>query len=635
MLLPTTLRDLAQRSAAPAAVLPWLDQVLESGSPHDGATLAGRLAADDGYAGLVVTVVAASRSLARLVANDAEAADVLARLDEAVATPDATTAGELARWKRHELLRTAARDLSGRDCLAGTGERLATMGDLLLQAACRIAGAGQLAVIGMGKLGAQELNYSSDVDILFVGTGQASDEVAARRVLEIARHAVRVDAALRPEGRDGPLVRSLGSYLAYWDRWARPWERQALIKARHVGGDGELGARFEAAAAERVWRGLDADAIVELRAMKARAEHEVERKGLGEREIKLGPGGIRDVEFAVQLLQLVHGPHDPALRLRATVPALGELAGAGYIGSEDASALTLAYTFLRTVEHRLQLLEEAQVHTVPTSSAARDHLARVLGLEGAGLAPADRLAEVLTHHQATVRSIHERLYFRPLLESFTTAGGRLDPAAAEQRLAAFGFREADRTRQALRELTSGLTRSSRLMQQMMPLILDWCSASPDPDLALLGLRSLAASPQSRDVLVAACRESPEAARRLCLLAGTSRELVELLRHEPAVLATIGDDRSLAPRSSAEYDELVGLRTGRKRDDPSRALRRLVSAELARLAARDVLVDGDVSAVGAALSDLGRAVLAGALAAVAPEVPLAIVAMGRLGGREQA
>lgn len=633
MRLPPPLCELARRSAAPGWVLPWLEQAFES-----GGDLARNLAADPLLAELAVTVVAASRSLARLLSSEPAAVGLLAAGGGTLEPPDHVSTGEeLARWKRLELLRIAAGDLAGIAAVDEVGGRLAAMGDSLLEASCRLAGAEGLSVIAMGKLGARELNYASDVDVLFVGDGGPAADAAARRVLDVARRAVRVDANLRPEGRDGPLVRSLESYAAYWDRWARPWEFQALIKARWAAGDGALGARFEAEAAARVWeRGIGAEALTELRSMKARSEEAIVRRGLHDREIKLGRGGIRDVEFAVQLLQLVHGPADPALRLKGTVPALGELAVAGYVARDDAVALTLAYRFLRTVEHRLQLVEEAQVHTLPEGTEARERLARVLGFRrGAHGNPEERLTEVLARHQATVRSIHERLYFRPLLEAFTSPAAALDPVAARERLAAFGFREADRTRQALEELTRGLSRSSRLMKQLLPLLLDWCSASPDPDLALLGLRTFVGGAHPRDMLVTAFRESPEVARRLCILAGTSRDLVELLRRHPELVMDLGDDAALAKRSAGELRELACVRAGGSPDRAPGALRRFVGVELTRVVARDVLDVDDVVETGRALASLAEAALAAALDVVRPPLPFAVIAMGRLGGAELA
>ena len=560
----------------------------------------------------LVAVLEASRSLTTFVlSTPGPAVGVLADLDRRPELAD----DDVVTWKRLELLRVAARDLTGGDRLEETGGALAMLAADVLGAACRLAGVEQdVAVIGMGKLGGEELNYASDVDVLFVG----GDDAAARAVLDVARRCFRVDADLRPEGRDGPLTRSLESYEAYWDRWAEPWEFQALMKARPVAGDVALGKAFAAAATRRVWeRRFTADDIRSLRAMKARAEGEVARRRLSDREIKRGRGGIRDVEFAVQLLQLVHGRHDPGLRSPNTIEALAELSGAGYVDPPDAGALEDAYRFLRAVEHRLQLVDEAQVHAVPADAGARGRLARVMGYRDAPEASGvERFDADLRRHQATVRSIHERLYFRPLLEAFAGTDGRLSASAAEERLAAFGFTDAERTRQALRELTGGLTRSSRLMQQLLPLLLEWLSGSPDPDLGLLGLRRLATGPQRATELVPAFRESPEAARRLCTILGTSPLLAEVLTRNPDLIGDLGDDAALARSPRVGGD-----------------LRRAVRREHLRIAARDVLGQADVRETGEALSDLADEVLRAALAAQEPSSPFAVVALGRLGGRE--
>ena len=232
-----------------------------------------------------------------------------------------------------------------------------------------------------------------------------------------------------------------------------------------------------------------------------------------------------------------------------------------------------------------------------------------------------------------MRSIHERLFFRPLLEAFTSAAAGLDPAAAAERLAAFGFSDADRTRQAILELTRGLSRSSRLMQQLLPLLLEWLSASPDPDPGLLGLRALVGGAHPRDLLVTAFRESPEVARRLCLLAGTSRDLVELLRRHPEVVMALDDEAALGRRSPDELRELAGLRAGGSLERAPGALRRFVGVELTRVAAGDLLDADDVVETGRALASLAEAVLSAAVEAVAPPLPFAVIAMGRLGGAE--
>jgi glutamate-ammonia-ligase adenylyltransferase len=506
----------------------------------------------------------------------------------------------------------------------------------------------------MGKLGAAELNYASDIDLMLVGDGNP------RPVLEVARAGWRVDLDLRPEGRSGPLIRSLESYLAYWDRWAQTWEFQALLKARVVAGDADLGARWAEEAAGRVWsRPFGADELRQVRDMKGRAEAEVARRGLTNREVKAGRGGIRDIEFAVQLLQMVHGRADPALRAPGTVTALGALAAGGYVDPADAGVLVRSYQWLRTVEHRLQLTEGQPAHAVPQGPGARTRLARSLGYrDRAQQTAAAQFDAALRAHQANVRAIHERLFFRPLLEAFTShrpAAARngvatpraatLEPAAIEDRLAAFGFSDAARTRSAVRELTAGFSRASRLWQQLLPLVLGWLSESPDPDLGLLGLRALADSPHARDQVISVVRESAEAARQLCLFLGTgagfTRDLLrnpDLLRR-PDVLRGHASDGGAWPvvgtvaaaDLAARATRSVAWRDGRRQQQEGlQAFRR--SEELT-IAARDVLGGADVERTGHDLSDLAEATLAAAIEIVAPRAPLALIAMGRLGGRE--
>ncbi|MEY2449660.1 MAG: [glutamine synthetase] adenylyltransferase / [glutamine synthetase]-adenylyl-L-tyrosine [Acidimicrobiaceae bacterium] len=582
----------------------------------------------------------ASRSLGRLLDTDPDAHAVLGDLDRR-APVDASSVDGLVRWKRHEFLRIAARDLLRVDAFELVAAALAAMAADVLDASVHLAGGEGLAVIGMGKLGGRELNYASDVDVMLVSDGERDPAVverSARAAIDIARRCFRVDMNLRPEGRNGALVRTRPSYEAYWERWAEPWEFQALLKARFVGGDQSLGTAFEASAASHLWaRPFTAESIRAVRAMKVRAEADVARRGLSDRELKLGPGGIRDVEFAVQLLQLVHGGVDEELRTPTTLTALAELADAGYVGRHDADQLAAAYRHLRTVEHRLQLDDEQQVHAIPEDELAQDHLAHVLGYNGTVEASAaEQFLRELRHHQRTVRAIHERLWFRPLLEAFAHDGDRiLTEEAAAARLAAFGFSDAERTRLAVRELTRGLTRSSRLMQQLLPLLLDWLSASPDPDLGLLGLRNLASGPQRSMELATAFRESPEVAQRLCRLLGTSRMLGQLLRRNPDMIESLGSPAALRLRSRDELVDgtraAVGWRT--HSDERWPALKRFTDREGLRIGAHDVLDLIDVSEVGGALTHLAEAALHAAVDVLEPSLPFAVIALGRLGGGE--
>ncbi len=340
------LAHAGKRSAAPEAVAVALERLAEDRPDEIERLVAGSDTTPLGRR--LVAVVAASRSLGRLCLAEPAALDVLDALEKPV-TIDASSAEALVRSKHLELLRIAARDLLGMVQLEEVGADLAALADSVLEGTVTLVEGGPdgLAVIGMGKLGGQELNYASDVDVLFVAA-EASGNERARRVLGIARRCFRVDANLRPDGRSGPLTRSVAGYRAYWQRRAATWELQALIKARPVAGDGTLGRHFAETAARELWGHVyGADELAEVRRMKARAEEMVARRGLATSEIKRGPGGIRDVEFAVQLLQLVHGRHDPQIRDPSTLGALSELSEAGYVGGEDAAVFADAYRFLR------------------------------------------------------------------------------------------------------------------------------------------------------------------------------------------------------------------------------------------------------------------------------------------------
>jgi glutamate-ammonia-ligase adenylyltransferase len=552
----------------------------------------------------------------------------------------AGSVSELAAWNRLEYLRIAARDLTGRDELEAVGRNLAALADDSLGAAWTLSGpaVAGIAIIGMGKLGGNELNYASDIDVLFAGEGDV------RGLLDAARTCFRVDTNLRPEGRDGPLVRTVASYQAYWERWAQTWEFQSLLKARHVAGEPTIGVAFAEAAAAQVWeRPFGAEDLRQVRRMKARAEAEMARRGLSDREVKRGRGGLRDIEFAVQLLQLVHGRADVTLRSPTTLTALAELALAGYVDHDDAAQLVDAYRFLRTVEHRLQLVDGAQVHTVPLDPGALDHLARVLGYrDGPDATATGQFLEQLRSHQAVTRGIHERLFFRPLLELFAGVPVGLRADAAAERLAAFGFADAARTRDALRELTGGFSRSSRMMQQFLPLVLEWLSESPDPDGGLLGLRRLVAFPHRADLLVSTFRESPEAAQRLCLLLGTSPVVGRALERHPDLVSelaapppswSVGGDAGVVERVETALAWREGV------DDRLAALRRVLEAEELRVALPDILglldpAEGnDIEEVGGRLTTVAEVVLDAALGALDPAVPLAVIAMGRFGGGE--
>lgn len=625
---------------------------------------AARLLEDPWRRNAFIALAAVSRSLTGAVLADPTLLEPITEGPElkrelgpvelrAAATVAITESGEgapdeldrLRRFKRRQLLRIAVRDLLGLAELVTVGRELAALAEACLEAALRLSRPGvPMAVAAMGKLGGRELNYASDVDVLFVHEGDVVEALrAARAVLSIMARPTpegivfRTDAGLRPEGRAGPLSRSIEAYAAYYDGWAQAWERQALIKARPIAGEEDLGLRFYELTRSYAWsERLDPDAVREIRQMKARAEQQLRRRSAGGSELKRGPGGIRDVEFSVQLLQLVHGRQDPSIRSPNTLEALGQLSRAGYVHPSDTHSLETAYRFLRTVEHRLQLEDESQVHFLPSDPTERARVARVLGYRDSPVASAlDRFEAERRKHQGSVRSIHEKLFFRPLLEALA-GSGPLSLQAAVERLAAFGFRDASQTRAALGELTTGLNRQSRLMAQLFPLLLGWLSETPDPDLGLLQMRLLAEGPARSLALSIAFRDTPGAAERVCRLLGSSRVVGSALRRHPEFLATLGDSNALraAKRREDLLDEALETLAWRGDAEARReGLRRFKRRELLRIAARDLLGLGDLESTGEELSALAEATLDAAVRWCDPPVRFAIIGMGNLGGKE--
>jgi glutamate-ammonia-ligase adenylyltransferase len=634
----TVIDTAVERSPDPQAARNALERVFAA---H--GSLAEEIAAAPDWLAALVAVVSASRSLTIVLERDRGALEAL-RTDARPLPYDAELG--LHQWKQREMVRIAARDLTGVASLRDVGRDLAELASRCLAEALAMAHPTlPICIIGMGKLGGAELNYSSDVDVLFVHEGDgelAQAEQIARAVLRTMSTPgpdgilFRTDAALRPEGRAGAMSRTIDAYEAYWERWAQTWERQALIKANSVAGDAALGAQFLARAERHVWPDvLDPDAVREIRTMKARSEEMQRRSGASEREVKRGYGGIRDIEFAVQLLQLVHGRSDRNVRARATLDALEQLAAGGYIGPADATSLDDAYTWLRTVEHRLQLVEEHQTHTIPRDEQARTQLARVLGFrDGRRRTAVEAFDAAHQRRQAVVRSIHEKLFFAPILD--TLAGvGVLPEGAAAERLAAFGFRDVDQTRAAMQELTAGLTRRSRVMQQLLPAVFGWLSAAPDPDLGLLQLRRLSEGYTRSSTLARRFRETPIAAERTCRILGSSRVLGLALHRHPEVVDLLANDDFVTTESSRDQLIESALETLDWRDDEGRraGLRRYKRREVLRIGARDVVGLADLESIGRELASLADACVEAALRSLEPALPFAVIGLGRLGGRD--
>src|SRR6056297_1267315 len=655
--------------------------------------------ADAAWFARLIAVAGASRPLGDLIARYDDALEALRTLDQvdvaatadrvaaAVAGTDvlADQAAGIAAIRRAATADIAARDLTGAASLPEVAAELARLAEAVLTGTLRAvhaqhsggSPAARIAVIGMGKLGGQELNYVSDVDVMFVhaaiGDLPDAQEAAARearavltRLLELLNasttmgRAYEIDPTLRPEGRNGPLSRPVDSYAAYWSRWARTWEFQAMLKARPVAGDLELGHELLARAEEHIWpERLDPDVVAEIRAMKGRIEAKPEVVRHGERQLKLGPGGIRDIEFAVQLLQLVHGRADRSLRHTGTLPTLTALTRNGYVAEEDADAFAQAYRMLRTVEHRLQLAHERRTHTLPEDPGRQEWLARTLGYRAVGDVPArDELLRELTRVQGRVRELHAKLFYRPLLEALAsvpaTAAGVSLPRemtamgddAARERLEAFGFQDGASALREVRALTSGVTRRARTLRAVLPGLLQVLQDTPDPDTGLRSFRELVEAQGDTARFLEHLRDHPPAAELLGRVLGTSRVAGELVVSQPQGIDLV---RDASMREHARTrDEFVRLAMARLHwQDTTAALRRFKRLELLRIVLRDLSGTTTVSGVGEELTGLGEACLTGALRDElrrqararqlrSPDdlgVSIAIIGVGKLGGRE--
>jgi glutamate-ammonia-ligase adenylyltransferase len=592
----------------------------------------------------------------------------------------------LAAAYRRRLLHLAARDLTDAATVDAVGEELADIAAAVLEAALAVARAElaptapqcRLAVLAMGKCGGRELNYASDVDVIFVAEPvKDCDETAAltaasRLAAGIIRVCARstpegsifpVDPNLRPEGRAGPLVRTLASHLAYYQRWAKTWEFQALLKARPVAGDMALGQAYCDALGPMVWQAARRDHFVEdVQAMRRRVEQSLPARQAG-RELKLGPGGLRDIEFAVQLLQLVHGRTDDALHAPATLPALAALAAGGYVGRADAEALAAAYRFLRRTEHLLQLHRLSRTHALPEDPAVLRRLGRAMRSidipnepwyhpadSGVRPDPAVEFDELWRRHARQVRRLHEKLFYRPLLEAVArlpTEAARLTPAEARARLEALGYADPAGALRHINALTSGVSRRASIQRTLLPVLLGWFADAAEPDAGLLAFRQVSEALGESPWYLRLLRDETKAAERVARVLASSRYATGLLLRAPEAVAIFGDDAELAARGLAALRSEMMAAAQRHEDDAEAAVgavRSVRRRELLRIAAADVLgMEGGLAATAEALTSVTRAsvetALAVAIAKVRAELrrPLptrfAVIAMGRFGGHE--
>jgi glutamate-ammonia-ligase adenylyltransferase len=682
------LLDALGATADPDLALRGLVRLVEAQAPDDRQGLLSTLAAAKPLRDRLLGVLGASEALGDHLARHPrdwqalvtyEAADLHLGVEEFErGLAEAADPVSLRVAYRRCLLAIAARDVCGTIDVAETAAELADLATAALRAALAIARAAapedaaacRLAVIAMGKCGGHELNYVSDVDVIFVGepADGADEGKAIQAATRLASHLMRVcsettvegtiwpvDANLRPEGRNGPLVRTLSSHLAYYQRWAKTWEFQALLKARPVAGDLLLGEEYIEAVSPLVWQAAERENFVaDVQKMRRRVVDNIPVAEV-EREIKLGPGGLRDVEFAVQLLQLVHGRGDATLHSGSTLKALQALAAGGYVGRVDAAQLDEAYRFLRAMEHRIQLYRLRRTHLVPEGEADLRRLGRSLGLR---TDPVAELNREWKRRASVVRRLHEKIFYQPLLDAVAQLAPcetRLSPKAAEQRLEALGYADPTAALRHLEALCSGVTRRAAIQRTLLPVLLSWFADSADPDAGLLGFRKVSDALGRTPWYLRLLRDEGAAAENLARVLSAGRLAPDLLLRAPEAVALLGVPKGLTPRGRDALEQEILAAVGRAdtAEGAVAAARGVRRRELFRTAAADLIgsygtedspAEADpgalVDRVGNAVTDLNAATLAGALSAAVRErwggtlpTRFAVIGMGRFGGHE--
>jgi [glutamine synthetase] adenylyltransferase / [glutamine synthetase]-adenylyl-L-tyrosine phosphorylase len=559
-------------------------------------------------------------------------------------------------------------------------------------------------IMAFGKHGGEELNYSSDIDLMFLYDEEGStrgarvssisnEEYYGRVVTEVVRllsanteqgHAYRVDLRLRPEGQRGMLARSRASTLSYYDTLGRTWERQALIKLRPVAGNLELGQEFIKDVEPFVYRKyLGFAEINEIKALKRRIEHNTSQAGATLTEVKTGHGGIRDIEFAIQFLQLLNGGDLPALRQRNTLQAMLALEEAGCLSDQEYRVLTDAYRFLRKVEHRLQLLFDMQTHRLPTDPVEMHKLALRMGYAeepaaeqvfaenrpGDSAHKSSALAQFLNDY-AEKTDLDRKILNHLLHDTFQGEDGRAepesdlildpnpDPESIRAVLGRYPFRDITGAYNNLTQLAQesapflSTPRCRHFLANIAPSLLRALAETPDPDMALVNLEKVTASLGAKSVLYELFSFNPPSLKLYVDLCAWSQFLSEILVSNPGMIDELLDSLVLnQPRTGEELrKELAELLRGA--EDPDPILHSFQSKELLRIGVRDILSMDPIKATTAALTDLAETLLV--QIAHLQEAPLtarfgvpnlsegpragqpsrwALLALGKLGARE--
>jgi glutamate-ammonia-ligase adenylyltransferase len=614
----------------------------------------------------------------------------------------------LRLFRKQEMLRIALRDLLNKADLRETVEELSDLAEVCVQKAYEWADAGLrsrygrpliakadirstpagFAVIAMGKLGGRELNFSSDVDLMYVyeadGETEGVSAFDGTPMNEVTNHqyfiklaeklsatigektedgfVFRVDLRLRPEGQRGPLAQSLGGYELYYESWGQTWERSALLKARPLAGDGAVGKEFMVRITPFVYRKyLDYSAISEIRDMKQKINKDVEQKGRTYRDVKLGYGGIREIEFVIQALQLIYAGRDQSLRERNALKALHMLSQKGLITYQEHADLAKAYVFLRTVEHRIQILDDLQTQTMPSDERELLTLARRTGYLERGKETVSLLRDY-AEHTRKVRRIYDDLFAFTGEEriSETTAPEYdllLDTGTSELELVGmfgrFGFRDPDKAHRNLLLIREGpafvhrTPRSRKLFNEIFPVLFKEIVSSPDPDMALNHLESFLSAQGSWEIFQSLMRLDPSAVKVLIAIFSNSEYLSRMIVGRPVLLHNLLESRKAYGTGTYDvfFRELSDALSGASGlTEKLDALRRFKHQEEIRIGMADLLSNLDLMSVSRELSKLAEACLDASLKLAVCETGkrygitgtssgLAIIGVGKLGGRE--
>ncbi len=606
----------------------------------------------------------------------------------------------LRRHKQREYLRIGARDLLPSVTLEETLRELTALAEASLEAACRFCRSeiekefgplllpgkrtpNRFVVLGMGKLGGGELNFSSDIDVIFLFEEDEGESAGGTRGKRNAREffsalgtniiqamgevtedgfVFRIDLRLRPMGASGPLVQSIGSAVLYYESWGQCWERAALIKVRPVGGNREIGEQFLKEIEPFVYRRyLDYTTVEELRHMKARIENELLEPQGKERNTKIGYGGIREIEFFTQALQLVNGGYEPRIRGQSTLPTLAELARRNFISDEVKNNLIAAYRFLRQVEHKVQIVQEAHAHSIPIGEDEEKALARRLGYKPAQKKRAREIFWRDYHRYThTVRRIFDGLFYGAQ-EEITREGASevgsiwhdLDEGAVViKELEQAGFADPAKAYENLLAMRDGEVyappspRRLKVMRTLGPALIAEIAQSGAPDQALLNLATFSHRIGGRTGFLTLLAENPETMRLLITLFADSQFLTDLFLNRPELIDTLirVDLSRVEKRKSGMLSELIGvLDEHEDLESKLNALRRYKTEEFIRIGLHDL--GGAVELVPALhqLSALAESCVEGALKLTLEELEekfgavssgrFAIFGGGKLGGRE--